>query len=824
MPPIFSLDDPNAANDALTGGKAASLSRLRGAGFLVPDGFVLPIATTAMLEGGGVEAETAERAVRESLRGLCPRGEPVAVRSSAIGEDGSEHSFAGQHLTLLAVTGEESVLSAIKACADSLHGEGAMAYREARATTAAKQMAVIVQRMLRPTAAGVAFTTDPVTGSPESVVVEAVSGLGEGLVSGQRAAHRWVFGRGGLDLTDESALEGGPVMTTEQAREVAKLALRAEEVFGQAQDVEFAVEGETTWLLQSRPITATATNDTDAMLDTPTSEADYWTSANIGEVLPGLLTPLAITAFAANADRAYCGAYQELRMLAKDECPRFVGFFYNRAFLHIDNTRLIAERALGSSGDAVEERFLGGQKRAKARRSHSLKNWKHRILSAWPLLRMTRTIERKGIRAEKETLAFEKRLRALDPAGLSGAELDDLRLEISDFVAGTFATHLQASGCAGAGYDLVARMVRPILKERTEGRTPVLFAGMKDVESARIPLDIWGLSRVAHEAGIAERLREDGFEPLASSLPKLWLRAFQAFLERHGHRGLFEMEPSQPSWRRDPEQVVRLVRDYLDLPEEQSPPAVLARREADRLRLTSALMRRMNPVKRIAFRFVLRDAQGWVALRERTKSVIVRGTRLVDVLMPEATRRLIASGVVVAADDVYFLTGDEFGEALRAEGPRDMRSAVARRRRDFERNRHVRLPERFRGRPSPLPIVPATETGDALRGTPVSPGQVAGRARVILDPRVDGPMLPGEILVAPVTDAGWTPLFALAVGLVVDMGSALSHGSTVAREYGLPAVVNVGNGTTAIRTGDLIAIDGAAGTVTILSRAGDEPG
>ncbi|MCA9829044.1 MAG: PEP/pyruvate-binding domain-containing protein [Dehalococcoidia bacterium] len=822
MPPIFSLDDPGAADDRRSGGKAASLSRLRAAGFRVPDGFVAPVETMAALTGGSVAVMTA---VREALRVLSPAGDAVAVRSSAVGEDGAEHSFAGQHLTLLAVTGEESVLAAMRACADSLHGEGAIAYREARAADTAKKMAVVVQRMVRPNAAGVAFTANPVTGLTTHVIVEAVTGLGEGLVSGQRAAHRWVFARETMELVDESIHAEGPVLSAEQARSVAREALRTEEVFGQAQDVEFAIEGDTVWLLQARPITGmTGAANGDELLDTPTSEADYWTSANIGEVLPGLLTPLAITAFAANADRAYCGAYQELKMLAKDECPRFVGFFYNRAFLHIDNTRLIAERALGSSGDAVEERFLGGKKRLKPRRQHSLKNWKHRLLSAWPLLRMTRTIERKGIEAEKATLAFERRLRATHPKSLTGQELDDLRLEISDFVAGTFATHLQASGCAGAGYDLVANLVRPILKERTEGKTPVLFAGMNDVESARIPLDIWVLSRAARESGITSQLRADGFEPLDGSLPMAWRKAFERFLERHGHRGLFEMEPSQPSWRQEPGQVVRLVRDYLDLPEGQSPPVVLARREAERVNLTNALKRRMNPAKRIVFRFVLKDAQKWVALRERTKSVIVRGTRLVDLLMPEASRRLVANGAVAAASDVFFLTGDEFSAALRSVAPRDMRPAVARRRRDFERNRHVRLPERFRGRPEPLQIAPGPGAGEVLRGTPVSPGQVTGLARVILDPRIDGPMLPGEVLVAPVTDAGWTPLFALAAGLVVDMGSALSHGSTVAREYGLPAVVNVGSGTTAIQTGDLIMIDGAAGTVTILSRAGDDRG
>lgn len=824
MPPILSLDDPQAADELLAGGKAASLARLRSAGFRVPDGFVVSVDATTQLAGGMAGAASIEAGVRAALRALCPEQEPVAVRSSAVGEDSVEHSFAGQHLTLLAVTGEESVLAAIRACAASLHAESARAYRQSRAASGTEQMAVIVQRMVRPVAAGVAFTADPVTGAPERVVVEAVPGHGDALVSGQRAAHRWVFSRETLDLTEETALEEGAVLPTEKARAVAVEALRAEECFGQAQDVEFAVEGDVTWLLQSRPITATGTQAADDLLETPTSEADYWTSANIGEVLPGLLTPLAITAFAANADRAYCGAYQELKMLAADECPRFVGFFYNRAFLHIDNTRLIAERAFGSSGDAVEERFLGGQRRTKPRREHSLKNWKHRLLSAWPLLRMTRTIEGKGIRAERATLAFERRLQALDAAALTGAQLDDLRLEISDFVAGTFATHLQASGCAGAGYDLVARMVRPILKERTEGKAPSLFAGMRGVESAQIPVDIWKLSRVARDCELGGRLGDDGFDPLAEGLPKSWLAAFQAFLAQHGHRGLFEMEPSQPSWRRDPGQVVRLVRDYLDLSEEHAPPAILSQREAERLRLTHALARRMNPVKRGAFRVVLRDAQKWVTLRERTKSVIVRGTRLVDLLLPETARRLVEAGVIAAEDDIFFLTGDELSGALRAETPRDLRAVVARRRRDFERNRHVRLPERFRGRPEPLPVVADAAASDTLTGTPVSPGQVTGRARVIRDPRRDGPLRPGEVLVAPVTDAGWTPLFALAAGLVVDMGSALSHGSTVAREYGLPAVVNVGHGTSTIQTGDLVAIDGAAGTVVILSRAGTAAG
>jgi pyruvate,water dikinase len=201
-------------------------------------------------------------------------------------------------------------------------------------------------------------------------------------------------------------------------------------------------------------------------------------------------------------------------------------------------------------------------------------------------------------------------------------------------------------------------------------------------------------------------------------------------------------------------------------------------------------------------------------MRERTKSSGVRAARLVDYYLPELQHRLVARGVIAAPDDLFFLTGAEITAVLLSGNAGPGPDRILRRKAEMERNRHVELPERFRGRPAPLPTA-ARDGADVLRGTPVSPGVVTGRARVILDASRDGRMQPGEVLVAPVTDAGWTPLFAMASALVVDMGSALSHGSTVAREYGLPAVVNVRSGTRRISTGDLVTVDGNRGTVVI---------
>jgi rifampicin phosphotransferase len=260
---------------------------------------------------------------------------------------------------------------------------------------------------------------------------------------------------------------------------------------------------------------------------------------------------------------------------------------------------------------------------------------------------------------------------------------------------------------------------------------------------------------------------------------------------------------------------------YLRLRDEHSPPETLKRQETERRRLTRSLEKRMNPVKRRLFRKVLSDAQGWVALREQTKSSIVRAARIPDYFLPEIQSRLRASGAIEEDFDIFFLTNEEIEAAMLGSADVEaLRTTIRRRKRELERNRYVVLPERFSGRPTPIEPELPQHDGAVLRGTPVSPGIVTGRARVIEDPATDGPLEPGEILVAPVTDAGWTPLFALASGLVVNLGSALSHGSTVAREYGLPAVVNVSNATKVIRTGDLITVNGSAGTVAIIDEEG----
>lgn len=813
------LDDARDEGPATLGGKGASLARMVEAGLPVPGGFVLMAEACSQLKHGEAGASEVLQELVAAWSTLSPAGEFVAVRSSGVDEDSSAASFAGQHESVLHVASREALLEAVDACLASAERETAAAYRSARGAQDDVAMAVVVQRMVDADYSGVAFSIDPVTGD-ERVVVNITRGTGERLVAGEEAGGHFVFERDGLAL-----LEGDQRWPEDVARNAAEAVLRTEEIFGSPQDIEFAVDGEGLWFLQSRPITVSGGSH--GWLSEFDSDVDpniTWTSANVQEVLPGLLTPLSMSVYERAARIGYDEGYQDLGMLARNEWPPFMACFYNRAFLNLTAVQQISDRTIGGDGKSVAKRYLGGDGEENWEREPWRRRAKFKLKSAVPLLRLTFNIDRQGERIERETRALEREVRAIDVHSLNDRELDDIFTRVLDFGARIFATHLQASGIALFGFENVMKLVRPVLGDEPEGRSSALFSGMHNVESARIGLDLWDLVLVARNTGIDDRIRADEFDPGATDLPDGWRAAWKAFLRRHGHRGLNEMETSARSWRADPAPVMRTLRGYLDLPPEAAPPAVIARQEAERLKLTGEIERRIGRPKRPIFRRALRDGQRWVALREQTKSTIVRAARVNDFLMPEIQHRLVAHGVIDAPDDVFFLARDEITRALSLGDLSGRQSDVARRRRELERNRYVELPERFTGHPVPLEPDLEGSSEELLTGTPVSPGIVTGRARVIRDPGTDGPLLAGEILVAPVTDAGWTPLFALAAGLVVDMGSALSHGSTVAREYGLPAVVNVHHATRIIRDGDLLTVNGTSGKVGITrSQAGAEP-
>jgi len=273
-----------------------------------------------------------------------------------------------------------------------------------------------------------------------------------------------------------------------------------------------------------------------------------------------------------------------------------------------------------------------------------------------------------------------------------------------------------------------------------------------------------------------------------------------------------------PRWREQPDYVLEVVRNFTRGGSKVDPEADRRRHAEERGRLRAELLGRLrNPAKRWVFNYVVGKAQLSASIRENVKDAAIRIIADTRALAVELGRRLAARGVLAEADDIFFLRLEEIAPIVSGDAGFDVRARVVERRAEYERNLALTPPAIVVGKYDPEKHRPdAVDASAELKGLAVSPGVVSGPARVILHAGTEQ-VLPGEILVAPFTDPGWTPYFIPAAGIVMDQGGLLSHGSIVAREYGIPAVVNVGPATKIIKTGQMIEVDGDNGVVRILT-------
>lgn len=799
------------------------------------------------------------RALERAWRDLGP---PLAVRSSAADEDGQTASFAGQFRTVLNVASPEQLADAVlevwaSAWSERLppRGWGAGAY----AADGPPEMAVILQRMTPAEVSGACFTHDPVTGDRDVLVVNASYGLGEAVLSGAVAADHVLVDRESLGVREyvigekarrlvprasgltawrpvPGAWRGARCLTADDLFALGRLALRVEAMAGCPQDIEFALSDGQLWLTQARPITDPhlrggrlgtrfGVEAWVSEFDSPTDERTEWTAANIQEAVPGPVTPLTWSMMRVGNRVAFTQLYRHLGLLARGDRPEFSGLFYSRPFLNLSAFSRVARSTPLVTLEAVEEQVFGRQVHEKPGLSRLTPHGLWQLIRHGPRLalvplRLDGTVHA----SESEVGRFAEGLAAADLSRATVAELEARWREYLNIAARAGAVHIACSACSSGAYEMLDAFLGRWLGARRPEVMSRLCTGLRAVESALPGYEMWELSRVAArrpEVAALLRTTEAGevVAPVRASTDGE-LADFRAgldsFLRRFGHRSVGEGDMAWPTWAEDPTFVVRMVQTYLDAPEARSPRAALERQMQVRERTERWTESRVPPPLRPVYRRLLREAQRFVALRERTKGGWIRAAGAGRPIVRECAHRLVVSGRTDSTDDVFFLTWQEMVAALRRQLVEDLRPRIQHRRAEHERNREVRLPERFLGRPRPLSAADGAraEAVCVLHGIAVSPGCVTGRARVVLDPR--GAMVePGEVLVAPVTDAGWTPLFLVARALVVDIGGPLSHGSTVAREYGLPAVVNVKVGTRTIRDGQRVTVDGTRGVVYV---------
>lgn len=764
-------------DDVELGGKARGLVKLLNAGARVPRAFVL---------GAEHFATTLPTPVREALKQTWEAlgGQPVAVRSSGIDEDGAVSSFAGQFDTVLNVSSLEALEAAVVKCWASAHSERVTAYR-AHVGAGEARLAVIVQQMVQPRLAGVVFTQAP-NGARGEMAIEAVEGLGEALVSGRSA----------------------PVPLAAVDRERLETEARAlERHFGEPLDLEWALaaDGQLFWL-QARPIT-TSVSQSDPHL--------VWSNTNAGELLPDVATPMTLDVVE-RVVRMLFASFTEDLGVDWDRTP-LIGLVGGRIYFCMNTFLAISKAVPGMASKNPAELFgghaqeiLDGLAKVKAA-EHPVVRVSGRKLVSGVLSLVGRMLLNLGVRPDAEVqriVADTKVLSAVQPTTLSDeallAHLERLNGGLGPAFHDVFAAIAVGMACTNATLQVCQRW----LGDADGSRGSSLFSGLGGVDSAESALALWRLGEALRGLPLGSWAE---LEPtLTPALRAQW----NEWMERHGHHARAELDISQPRWREVPDQVLATLRAWSAGAQLAERTAAIERRRVD---VEAASFARLGPLKRAVLRALLERGRRGTRLRERLKSESVRRIGLSRLALHEVGARLVQRGAVERVDDVFFLRLRELGEALGARSGVRWTRLVARRRAEHRQWLPLQPPPVVVGVLDPASALPPpVPDATVLRGLAVSGGVVEGIARVVLRADDETRVAPGEILVAPFTDPGWAPYFVAASALVVDLGGMLSHGSIIAREYGIPAVVNVGHGTRRITSGSRIRVDGFRGEVTIL--------
>jgi phosphohistidine swiveling domain-containing protein len=745
---VISLLDLRATQPSLAGGKASVLARLARAGHPVPAGYVVTpssfvwAAPDALDGGGHGEPRLSPQARTELDLVLQLMGDRVAVRSSGIAEDRAEASFAGQYETVLDVEGLLAVELAILSCVQSARSLRVLAYRATRRVDAAP-MAVLVQRMVRARAAGVAFTAHPITGERGVTVLSAVAGLGESLVSGLSNAEEWEIR--GAPLRRRGQLE---VLSPHEAAAIGRL---ANDVAGDAPtDVEWALTGPrhapAVSLLQARPMTALPA----ALSWEPGAPGGYIRNFRLGEWIGAPVTPLFESWMLTDLEEAL---HADLEALMGLRSPRPLHVVVNGWYFYGGLNYQPEPLALLGALPRIARSCASSARRAQ-------------LFTVIPPL-ASLGFERELSRWRETTLPGLRALVARAAGEVEHATPPRLMALVQELVDETARQVCSIVGVAGYA-------------AKAEGRL-VEFWNVHLGAHPGSSFELVSGARVAPEAHDVE-----GLDPVFPTL---------------GERGPLPPGPSD-------EQVSR---------------ALERRDEAERRALAA-----LPPRLRRRFSALVTEARRAHAARLEQTSVLTLGWPVLRRALLRLGASLVEARHLVRSEHVFFLTRSELTEAVGGQSraaPGELASLVDARRATWQRQRRL-SPPLVIGAPTGL-LKDVTElfsrllrhdehdAPDALVGMPGSPGRVSGVARVVLGLDELDRLLPGEILVAPITTPAWTLAFGRALAIVTDTGSVASHASIVAREYGIPAVVGVGQATTKIVDGQRITVDGGRGVVRL---------
>lgn len=682
-----------------------------------------------------------------------------AVRSSASVEDSPSFSFAGQFSTVLGARGAPEVAAAIRAVQESATDPRVLPYlRRVGVAPDDVRMRVIVQEMVAATCSGVAFSRNPLTGLTD-VVVEATTGTAEDLVAGRSTPQRWVWHWG--EWIESPAQ---PATPEHVLHDVVAMVERAAGEYGSPVDIEWAWDGRQVWLLQIRPMTV--------------AEVPVYSNRLSKEFLPGMIPPLVWSINVPVVNRAWLELFTSLvgpLDLRPEDLSRQFAY---RAYFNMKAVGDIFE-AMGMPRDLLEVLIgvAGGEDRPSFRPGVSAARHLPRMArTTGRLLRYQRELDRQIPELQAQFAAVERR----PPESLTDSELVERMSALETLVQRVAFANIVTPLLLNAYAALVRRRLASRGIDTHEADPTAGHPGLADYDPTTHLRQLADqVARLGDEQRAALERGDLGVLPGAAD-----------FLERFGHVSDSGNDFSHVPWREDPSRLVPLLLgSHREIPSDE--PAA----DVDQLpRLDRGLIRRSQRFR-------------WE--RERVSYTYTRGYGLFRPTALEIARRLVERGALDSSEDIFLLTREEMERTLlgAADG---LRSVADERRADMQRMVDVDMPEVIFG--DDFVPAPPSDPDRRLRGTPSSRGIITGIARVVSGVAEAGRVQPGDVVVIPYSDVGWTPMLARAGGVVAESGGLLSHSSIVAREFGIPCVVSVA-GAMRVPDGASIRVDGYTGTV-----------
>lgn len=797
---------------------------------------------------------------------------PLAVRSSATAEDLPDLSFAGQQDTYLNIIGIDAVLRAVVDCWSSLWTARAIGYRLRNAIDDQRlALAVVVQELVAAQVSGVLFTADPLTGIRSRTVIDAVPGLGESLVSGQVEPDHWEVAGDGTILTRTLGAKatatrpdpaGGttiaPVATPEvyvltdaQVGALTALGRQVQAEYGSPQDIEWALADGELHVLQTRAITS-------LFPLAPGGDEALWFSLGAFQGMLRPITPLgreALIRLASGAAVVFSGRP------ADPERQRFIAVVGERLWVRIDGllrhpvgARMVPTMlSIGEPGTgAILQRLRHAPDPTAPRLSprtvgprsfRPVLRFGGRVLAGLPLSLLAPTVRRRRFDRQIEALvaaaahAQDEAGGETDPYVRLARRVEAAESSLSVGLARAFGLFAPVMGPAAMLLAMLRRISRSVGPEG-DALAMTTMRSLPGNPTTAMDLALWQVAEtIRHDRQAAALFEETDPADLADLFSAGELggpvrAAITDFLATYGMRGVAEIDLGAPRWHDEPAQVFATLRSYLRMDPAVSPVAAYAAgidasREAVAY-LVALLEARGRSVPSALVWFVASRLRIVLGAREVPKFALVRILGHLRTGLLASGADLVGQGWLERPDDVMFLSFRELRD-LAVSGPAqsgpaqappadELRARITERRAAIElEDRRSQVPRLIGGDGHAWYEGLGGGTG-GLVGSPVSPGLAEGRVRVVLDPAT-ARLEPGEILVCPGTDPAWTPLFLAAAGLVTEVGGMMTHGSVIAREYGIPAVVGVHEATTRLVTGQLVRLDGSTGVIEVLDGA-----